>query len=473
MLSLLRAEDRTLERDDFPTAARALAPAPFLFVALSCDDPLQPPMRIALADVDELGFARGPRSLERQALRPGGVRVTVRLPDPRMSSRHATLVRELGGFLLVDAGSTNGTLLNGAPITRARLADGDTFELGHNIFVYRSSLAAPPATRDLDAATLGAQPPGLRTMLPSLAQRFEELARLSRSDVSIIIGGESGSGKELVARAIHQLSRRRGALVAVNCGALPATLVESELFGAKKGAYSGADVDRAGLVRAADGGTLFLDEIGDLPLAAQASLLRVLQEGEVQPLGAAQPVPVDVRVVAASHRDLPSLVAAGRFRADLLARLTGWTLTLPPLRERREDLGLIAGEILRRGTSEGERAPPLSWDAARALFAHSWPLNVRELDKLLSTARVLGGERIERAHLVGLDAPVVAAPSAKPPAAPDALDVADEALRAELVAALAEHRGNVAAVARAMGRAPVQIRRWLKRFAVDVHLYRR
>jgi sigma-54 dependent transcriptional regulator, acetoin dehydrogenase operon transcriptional activator AcoR len=223
-------------------------------------------------------------------------------------------------------------------------------------------------------------------------------------------------------------------------------------------------------VRAADRGTLFLDEIGDLPLAAQAALLRVLQEGEVLPLGGSMPVPVDVRVVVASHRDLPALVAAGKFRADLLARLNGWSMTLPPLRERREDLGLIAGEILRR--AGGEAAPSLTWDAARALFAHQWPLNARELDKLLTTALVLSGGRIERTHLAALDAPI-ALPVATSPSPASELSDADRRLRDALVAAMAEHRGNVNAVARTMGKAPVQIRRWVKRLAVDVHLYRR
>jgi transcriptional regulator with GAF, ATPase, and Fis domain len=286
--------------------------------------------------------------------------------------------------------------------------------------------------------------------------------------VSIILGGETGTGKELVAQAVHQLSGRSGRFVAVNCGAMPATLVESELFGAKKGAYSGADADRVGLVCAADGGTLFLDEIGDLPLAAQASLLRVLQEGEVTPLGATRPVPIDLRVVAASHRDLPTLVAEGKFRSDLLGRLSGWTLTLPPLRERREDLGLIAGEILRRA---GQATPSMTWESARALFAHDWPLNVRELDKLLTTALILSGGHIERAHFAALDAPL--APAAPPASVPaPQLDEEDQQLRDTLVAALTEHRGNIAAVARVMDRAPVQIRRWLRRFAIDLHLFR-
>jgi sigma-54 dependent transcriptional regulator, acetoin dehydrogenase operon transcriptional activator AcoR len=471
MLSLIRSQGgETLERDDGARASRGLLPAPFLFAALACDEPLAPPMRVALADVDELVLARGPRGVERRARGEGGAQVTLRLPDRRMSSVHATLRRELGGFVLEDAGSTNGTLLNGAAVTRARLADGDCFELGHTFFVYRSALPAPSAARDLDAATLASTPPGLRTLIPSLAQRFDELSRLSRSDVAIVLGGESGTGKELVARAVHLLSGRRGALVAVNCGALPAALVESELFGAKKGAFSGADADRPGLVRAADRGTLFLDEIGDLPLAAQAALLRVLQEGEVLPLGGSMPVPVDVRVVVASHRDLPALVAAGKFRADLLARLNGWSMTLPPLRERREDLGLIAGEILRR--AGGEAAPSLTWDAARALFAHQWPLNARELDKLLTTALVLSGGRIERTHLAALDAPI-ALPVATSPSPASELSDADRRLRDALVDAMAEHRGNVNAVARTMGKAPVQIRRWVKRLAVDVHLYRR
>ncbi|MGZ3429051.1 MAG: sigma 54-interacting transcriptional regulator, partial [Polyangia bacterium] len=305
----------------------------WLFAVLSCDEPLTSSARWPLDDVDEVVFVRGKAAAPSAADRGDG-RLTLRLPDRAVSGTHARLCRTLGGWSIEDTRSTNGTFVNESRVERALLVDGDRIEIGHSFFVFRAELPVdvPPPRRDL---------PGLCTHAPTLAARFAELERIAPSAVPVVILGESGTGKELMARAAHRLSGRKGPFVPVNCGALPTTLVQSELFGYKRGAFSGADEDRPGLVRSADRGTLFLDEIGDLPLASQAALLRVLQEGEVTPLGATRPIAIDVRVVAATHRDLDALVAAGQFRADLLARLGGWTLTLPPLRERLEDLGLL------------------------------------------------------------------------------------------------------------------------------------
>src|SRR5207302_1217977 len=189
--------------------------------------------------------------------------------------------------------------------------------------------------------------------------------------------GETGTGKEVIARAIHAASRRPGAFVAVNCGALAPNLVESELFGHKKGAFSGATEDHNGLVRAADKGTLLLDEIGDLPVPTQAALLRVLQQREVLPLGTTKPMPVDLRVVAASHRDLEAEVGAGRFREDLWSRLAGYTAQLPALRDRREDLGLLVAALLARLVQT--RPIRFTSEAGLALVQYDWPRNVREL----------------------------------------------------------------------------------------------
>src|SRR5437588_230906 len=170
----------------------------------------------------------------------------------------------------------------------------------------------------------------------------------ARARIPVLLLGETGTGKELIARAVHDLSGRTGPFLAVNCGALPETLVESELFGYRKGAFSGAYEDRPGLVRSSDKGTLLLDEIGSLPLPAQAALLRVLQEEEVVPVGATRPLRVNLRVVAATHEDLGVLASQELFRADLLARLSGFTLDLPPVRERREDVGLFLTSLLRK-----------------------------------------------------------------------------------------------------------------------------
>jgi DNA-binding NtrC family response regulator len=266
---------------------------------------------------------------------------------------------------------------------------------------------------------------------------------------------------------VHQRSGRGGAFVAVNCGALPENLIMSELFGSRRGAFSGAVDDRPGLVRAADGGTLFLDEVAELPLSAQASLLRVLQEGEVLAIGATRPLPVDVRVVAATHRDLVRMVAQRQFRDDLLARLSGFVVRLPSLRKRREDLGLLLAQLL--GRACGERVPQLSNEAARALLLYGWPLNVRELDQTLRAAVVLAEERIELAHLPApiravLRASVAAAAVEAPVRPARAPKIAQE----ELAELLRRHGGNISAVARELERDRVQVRRWIKHYGLDV-----
>jgi transcriptional regulator with GAF, ATPase, and Fis domain len=239
------------------------------------------------------------------------------------------------------------------------------------------------------------------------------------------------------------------------------------MFGYRKGAFSGADEDRQGLVRSADKGTLFLDEIADLPAAAQAVLLRVLQESEVVAVGATRPVKIDVRVLAATHYDLPKQIAAGAFRADLYARIAGFTVRLPPLRERREDLGLLIGEILRRVTAEPVELTPA---AARALFVYGWPLNVRELEKSLGTAVILAaGDPIDVQHLPGWGHPQQQGRAERPRPPPTEDDIRQ---RDELLALLKEHRGNVSSIARAMGKARMQVQRWLKRHNLDPDEFR-
>jgi DNA-binding NtrC family response regulator len=298
-------------------------------------------------------------------------------------------------------------------------------------------------------------------MSPALVTRFAELAKAALTDVTIQITGESGTGKELVARAVHQLSKRTGRFVAVNCGALPANLIEAEMFGHRKGAFTGAGDERLGLIRSADGGTLALDEIGELPSAAQASLLRVLQEHEVQPIGADRPVKVDLRVVTATHRDLDADVDAGRFRADLRSRLLGMTIELPPLRARREDLGHLISSLLTKLAPD--RNITFAVDAVAALYMHRWPLNIRELERSLAAALAVASDRIELPHLPA----TVRAPA--PPLAPGvvvAVPDNDEGLRAMLVGSIARHDGNLAAVARELGKDRTQIRRWMKKFGL-------
>jgi formate hydrogenlyase transcriptional activator len=226
---------------------------------------------------------------------------------------------------------------------------------------------------------------------------MEQARRVAATDTTVLIRGETGTGKEGLARAIHELSPRLAApFVAVNLGALPETLVESELFGHEKGAFTGAVARQAGKLELADGGTLFLDELGDIPLAVQVKLLRALEERAFTRLGGAVPVRVDVRILAATHRPLEELVAAGSFRADLFYRLAVFPLALPPLRARAEDIRPLARYFAARHAARLNRRPPRIPEAVfRRLEAHPWPGNVRELENLLERALILSpGEEL-------------------------------------------------------------------------------
>jgi DNA-binding NtrC family response regulator len=301
---------------------------------------------------------------------------------------------------------------------------------------------------------------GLIGTSPALREVQRLVRRAAPTDATVLITGESGTGKEVVARALHAESRRAsGPFVALNCSALPGDLVEGELFGHVKGAFTGADRDREGLFEAAGGGTLFLDEIGDLAAPAQAKLLRALEERRITRVGSARAVPVDVRVVAATHRPLERMAAGGAFREDLLYRLRVIELHLPPLRERREDVPAIAVHFLAEFAARyGRPVRPLTDAARRALLAHDWPGNVRELRNALERAVVLAeGDAIEPADLPpGLDArsaplnPVDAALAGLPwaEARARALDAWE---RDFLAAALERHGGNVSRTAHALG----------------------
>jgi DNA-binding NtrC family response regulator len=430
---------------------------PALHVGLAGDDPKQPPARYSLAGLDRVDLGRGDA---RRATRTSSAEVDIlgiTLADPRMSGQHARLSRLGGAWVLEDLGSKNGTWIGKQRITRHVLGDGDPLVVGHTVLVFRTSGGEGP---DLDRTQPAAF--GLATMSPSLAAKFAELATASASTVPIEITGESGTGKELVARAIHTMSKRSGRFVAVNCGALAPNLIEAELFGHRKGAFTGAGDERAGLVRSADGGTLFLDEIGELPAAAQASLLRVLQEHEVLPIGSDRPIKVDLRVVTATHRNLDHDVDANRFRADLRARLMGVKIELPPLRARREDLGHLVSTLLAKLAPE--RSITFTADAVAALYTHDWPLNVRELERSLAAALATAKDRIEPSHLPTPSRTPAPVTSKQPPAQ---LPEDDAGLREVLVAALARHDGNLAAVARDLGRDRTQIRRYMKRLGLS------
>ncbi len=222
---------------------------------------------------------------------------------------------------------------------------------------------------------------GIVTASPLMAALLDEVVLVGASQANVLIQGESGTGKEMLARAVHEASQRRGGpFVAINCAAIPEALLESELFGHVKGAFTGADVARKGLFQSAAGGTVFLDEIGDMPVALQAKLLRVLQEREVRPLGSQQAVPVDVRIVSATHRDLEALIAEQAFREDLYYRLNVVNLHIPPLRERREDIAALAQHFVSTlAAKHGRHVVGFAPDAMEALMRFDWPGNVRQL----------------------------------------------------------------------------------------------
>lgn len=457
----------TLSHED-RASAKGRRLRPVLIVVFEADRPRARPLRIDLTEVTSLAIGRGPaRAVERD-----GTTLRLQLPDGWMSGRHAQIGKVLGEHIFEDLGSRNGSFYEGAKCTRLKLQPGDRFECGHTFFAFDHCEADAPLDLDMDIAPPGTA--GTETIDWRFADQLELLDRAAGSAISIILGGESGTGKELMARAIHQRSQRSGPIVAVNCGALPPNLVEGELFGHRKGAFSGANEDRPGLVRSADRGTLFLDEIGDLPLAAQAAFLRVLEDRSVVPIGTSRPVPVDLRLVSATHRDLSVLVAEGKFRADLLARLAGFRMTLPSLRERRVDLGLLISSILRTLLGDTRPGFRFSLEAARAIVAHDWPLNVRELDRALRTGIALSGDTLELAHiepsLFKLPAGSRMTPTAMKAVAEPAAD--DDVLRARLVECLVQHKGNISAVARELGKARMQIQRWCKRFALDPESYR-
>jgi len=246
---------------------------------------------------------------------------------------------------------------------------------------------------------------GIIGSCPPMQDLYSKIRKVAPTDSNVLIQGESGTGKELVARALHNLSRRAKApMISVNCAAIPETLIESELFGHEKGAFTGASAGRAGLVEAADGGTLFLDEIGELPLEAQARLLRVLQEGEIRRVGSVQSQKVDVRLIAATHRDLKSLAKVGQFREDLYYRLHVIALKLPALRERGADVNEIANAFLaRQSVKAGRNDLRFAADAEQAIRHYSWPGNVRELENAVERAVILCESPDISAELLGID----------------------------------------------------------------------
>lgn len=314
----------------------------------------------------------------------------VQLHSDAVSRKHAQLVPISGGFELEDCKSRNGVFVNAVRQTRSRLQLGDVLRVADHVGLLLQ-------TETDCSLQFGQLAPGVWGS-GVLAQSLELARRVAPSGLPILILGESGTGKESIAQAIHGASLRAGRFVALNCAALSEHLLEAELFGHERGAFTGAHAARPGYVQWANTGTLFLDEISELSASAQAKLLRVIQEGEVRALGAREPEHVDLRVVAATHRDLAERVRSGQFRLDLYQRLAGVTLKLPALRQRPADIVPLFVHFARE---QGVRVPQLCERFVEALCLYPWPGNVRELQRVArATAAIHGGEpRWRRSHL--------------------------------------------------------------------------
>jgi len=391
--------------------------------------------------------------------------LAVCLPGTDVSRRHAALQRGGEGELtLVDLESRNGTNVNGAPIRVQRLELGDVIRIGGWVGVISE---APEPAAEIAPGLFGG---GV------LQRAIAPLRTAAPSDLPIVLEGETGTGKEVAARTIHAWSGRSGPFVAVNCAALPEGLAEAELFGYRRGAFTGAERPSPGFFRSADGGTLLLDEIQELPLALQAKLLRVLEQREVQPLGEARPVPLDVRIVVAGQESLLDAVRQRRFRADLLARLDGLSVRLPPLRARREDVPSLFAQLW---TALGGATPPVfEFDFVERLCAHDWPLNVRELVLLARRLLVFCAHEpsLRARHLParigeGVERPRTLRPSVEPAARSDA--AAERIELPELVAALRASQGNVARASTLLGITRQRAYRLIEGHALDLDGMRR
>jgi transcriptional regulator with GAF, ATPase, and Fis domain len=385
---------------------------------------------------------------------------TLILHDPTVSRFHARIELVPDGFLLSDLDSTNGTFVDGLRVTGAYLPPRARIGLGEAVVSFEVE-REETTLGILDGDRLG----GLVGGSPGMRRLLREVQQVAPAPSTVLILGETGVGKEVVAQELHRHSpRASGPFVVVDCAGLPESLIESELFGHERGAFTGADRARAGAFEEAHGGTLFLDEIGELPLSTQAKLLRAIEARTVKRLGANEYRDVDVRLLAATHQDLARLCNQRRFREDLYFRLAVFPLRVPPLRERLEDLPLLVNSILDELGSPGVRFDD---ELMAVLRARRWPGNVRELRNVVQRALALGPEAVAEDH------------AAAPPSGPEepfkvakarAIESFEKAYLADL---LARHRGNVAQAARAAEVDPAWIFRLVKRHGIDVNALRR
>ncbi len=385
------------------------------------------------------------------------------LPDGNVSREHAAVRPGSGSVVVQDLGSRNGTHVDGNRIEGAVTAPvNSTIRVGKTLFRVVADAAAyrdyPP--RSLAGPLVGG---------PALNDIRRAIAQLAQGKSPVLVDGETGTGKECAAEAIHLASGRSGRFITLNCAAIPAELVESELFGHVKGAFSGSDKARDGMFRTAAGGTLLLDEIGDLPSYAQAKLLRVLESGEVRPVGEDRTDIVDVRVVAATNRNLAEMVDAGTFRADLFHRIVAHRITMPPVLERIEDVPLLAQYFTAESSALPDAPTAFSADAMERLLNWRWPGNVRELRHVVlaaaTTAQAAKADHILPEHL---PSGMAQAQSAPPPAADP-----DVELRTQLTTALRLREGNVSQVSRDLSMRRPALYEALKRFDIDPTTFRK
>ncbi|HEU0035553.1 MAG TPA: sigma 54-interacting transcriptional regulator [Kofleriaceae bacterium] len=403
--------------------------------------------------------AVGAGELKAYALAPGNQVVLGRdagcdivLDHDRVSRRHARVAITQGGdaCTVEDLASRNGTRVGNTTIDPEHphvLRAGDAIGVGPFTLI----LAREPASQ---------RPSSLVIEDPLAATPSPVLESVARSGASVLIRGETGTGKQVLAETIHRLSGRPGRLVSINCAAIGHELLESELFGHERGAFTGAVATKPGLLEVAGGGTVLLDEIGDMPSALQAKLLRAVESREVMRVGGTEPVKIQARFVSATHRDLLAAVEEGKFRLDLFYRLAAVTLTIPPLRERGGRIVWMARELLAAAAARDKRpVPSLSAAAAARLQAHDWPGNVRELRNVLDRALILADDSIEASHITfdeppppSASGPVAAfTPSASRPPADVALRPEEEAERQRILDALEQCSGNQTRAAKLLG----------------------
>jgi DNA-binding NtrC family response regulator len=379
--------------------------------------------------------------------------------DHAASRQHARLAPSTGGEVVIeDLDSKNGTFVDGAPVERVELATGSVVRVGDTIGCLVTTGEEWQAGSSEGPLCGGVSLAGVRRLI----------GLVGPSEMPVLVTGATGTGKEVVARLLHQASRRPGPFIPVNCAALPEALVESELFGHARGAFTGAGQARRGLFAAAAGGTLFFDEVGELPLPAQAKLLRVLEDRMVRAVGAEIAQPVDVRILSATNRELTAAVEAGQFRADLLGRLAMVEVRTPLLSERREDIPPLCAHLLARA---GHAATPISPDALEALLLHDWPRNIRELEAVLRGAVLAGPTEIGFHQLPEpIRGNVLRRRSAG--AARRSARAAPKHGRQELMEALTSSSGNVRRASRALGISRGHAYRLLDRWSIDLGSFR-